>query len=114
MAAQKRNRRFMGVAAIGGPLLLAGVFWAGPAQADATSYLNDLHNVGIGDDQGGDAALLQMGQKVCVQVGYGATTEQLVGLALQRSDADQGTRGLNPQQANDLINYAIADLCPTI
>jgi hypothetical protein len=28
---------------------------------DAASYLNDLHNVGIGDDQGGDAALLQMG-----------------------------------------------------
>jgi hypothetical protein len=96
MAAQRRDGRLMGVAVIAGPLLLAGVAWAGPAQADTTPYLNDLHNVGIGDDRGGDAALLQMGQKVCVEAGYGASTGQLVALALQRSDTDQGARGLNP------------------
>ena len=62
MAAQGRNGRLMGVAVIAGPLLLTGVVRADPTQADTTSYLNDLHNVGIGDDQGGDAALLQMGQ----------------------------------------------------
>jgi hypothetical protein len=63
VAAQGRNGRLMGVAVIAGPLLLTGVVRADPTQADTTSYLNDLHNVGIGDDQGGDAALVQMGQK---------------------------------------------------
>jgi Protein of unknown function (DUF732) len=111
MAVQRRYGRFMGLAVIGGPLLLSGIAWAGPARADTTSYLQDLHNAGI-QEVNGDAALLQTGQRLCVQVGYGATSEQLKALALQRSDARQGARGLTPQQANELVNYAIADLCP--
>src|ERR1700745_1481298 len=101
----------MCLAVIGGPLLLSGIACAGPARADTTSYLQDLHNAGI-QEVNGDAALLQTGQRLCVQVGYGATSEQLKALALQRSDARQGARGLTLQQANELVNYAIADLCP--
>ncbi len=112
MATQGRYRRFTGLAVITGPILVAGVALAGPAQADATSYLTNLHNAGIHDVEGGDAALLQVGQKLCDQVSYGATPEQLKSLALQRSDARQGPGGLTPGQANQLINYAVADLCP--
>ena len=54
MAAPRRCRRFMGLALTSGPLLVAGVVWASPAQADAASYLNDMHNVGIQDFDGGD------------------------------------------------------------
>jgi hypothetical protein len=112
MAATTRCRQFMGLTAISGPLLIAGAVWASPAQADAASYLNDLHNAGIKDFAGGDAALLQTGQRLCLQVSYGAPPEQLAALALQRSDTDLGPNGLTPQQANALVNYAIADLCP--
>jgi hypothetical protein len=31
---------------------------------------------------------------------------------VQRSDAREGAHGLTPLQASELINYAIADLCP--
>lgn len=104
--------RFTGLAAIIGPLLIAGIAWAAPAQADATSYLNHLHNVGIHDVEGGDAALLQVGQKLCNQITYGASPTELVGIALQRSDAALGANGLTPDQANELVGYAIVDLCP--
>ena len=112
MATQiRRYCRFMGLAVMGSPLVVAGTVWAGPAQADSNTYLSDLHNAGI-QAVGGDAALLQTGQKLCVQLGYGASSQQLVSLALQRSDARQGARGLTPEKANALVDYAIADLCP--
>ena len=66
-----------------------------------------MHDVG-----GGDSALLVTGWKVCSQLSAGATPQQLADLALQRSDSDLGAKGLSPQQAAALINYAQADLCP--
>ncbi len=108
----RRYGRFMGLGLVSGPLLVAEVVWASPAQADDASYLNDLHNAGISDVDGGDAALLQVGRKLCVQVSYGVSPAELKSMALQRSNARQGDRGLSPQQANELVNYAIADLCP--
>ena len=112
MATQKRYGQFIGAALIGGPLLVAGLISAGPALADDASYLNDLHNVGIHDVGGGDSALLVTGWKLCTQLSGGATPGQLTQLALQTSDSDLGAKGLNPQQANDLIGYAQQDLCP--
>ncbi|MGZ4513216.1 MAG: DUF732 domain-containing protein [Mycobacterium sp.] len=111
MAARKRYGRLMGSALAGSAFLTAGVL-AGPAQADDTSYLNDLHNAGIHDVGGGDAALLVTGWKLCTQLSYGATPVQLADLALQRSDSDLGAKGLSPEQAGALINYAQVDLCP--
>jgi Protein of unknown function (DUF732) len=111
MAGQRRYRRFMGLALTSGPLLVAGVVWASPAQADAGSYLNDLHGVGIHDFDG-DAALLQVGRKLCDETWYGYGPDELADMALQRSDAIRGAHGLTPQQANELVYYAKADLCP--
>jgi hypothetical protein len=91
--------------------VVTGIVGAGPARADATTYLSDLHNAGI-RDIGGDPALLQTGQKLCVQISYGATSDQLTALAVQRSDAREGAHALSPLQASELVNYAIADLCP--
>jgi Protein of unknown function (DUF732) len=101
-----------GTALVGGPLLLAGLVWASPARADANSFINDLHRDGIHAINGGDPALLQMGAEVCQQLSWGAPPSQLEGLALQRSDANQGAGGLNPQQAVDVVNIALTDLCP--
>jgi Protein of unknown function (DUF732) len=112
MAAQRRCRRFMGLALTSGPLLVAGVVWASPAQADAASYLNDTHNVGIQDFDGGDAALLQVGQKLCNEIWDGDPPAELAEMALQRSDTVRGADGLTPQQANELVYYVKADLCP--
>ncbi len=111
MAARRRYRRFMGLTLTSGPLLVAGVVWASPAQADAASYLNDMHNVGI-HDAGGDAALLQVGRELCHQTWYGHPPDELANMALQRSDTIRGAHGLTPQQANQLVYYAKADLCP--
>ena len=46
MAAPKRYGRLTGTALLGGSLLVAAVVVAGPAQADDTSFLNDVHNAG--------------------------------------------------------------------
>ena len=102
----------MGLALTSGPLLVAGVVWASPAQADAASYLRDTHHVQIVDFNGGDAALLQVGHKLCVDTWYGYPPDELGAMALQRSDTIRGAHGLTPQQANELVYYAKADLCP--
>ncbi|MGO8940917.1 MAG: DUF732 domain-containing protein [Mycobacterium sp.] len=112
MALQRRCRRFMGLALTSGPLLVAGVVWASPAQADATSYLNDMHHLGIHDFDGGDAALLQVGQELCAEIWDGAPLGELAAGALQRSDTVRGADGLTPPQADSLVYYVKADLCP--
>ncbi len=116
MTAQTRSGRFLGrftrLAVAAGPLLVAGLAWACPAQADAASYLKDLHNAGIHDVDGGDPALLEVGRKLCTQVSYGVSPATLKTMALQSSDAQLGANGLTPAQANELVNYAVADLCP--
>jgi hypothetical protein len=101
----------MGLVLTSGPLLVAGVVWASPAQADAGSYINDTHNVGIHDFDG-DAALLQVGQKLCDETWDGYSPDELAAMALQRSDTIRGAHGLTPSQANELVYYAKADLCP--
>jgi Protein of unknown function (DUF732) len=113
MAAQRRSGRFLGLAAITGPLVAAGVVWAGPAQADPISYLNDLHNAGIQDFAGGDPALLVTGQRLCQQLSYGVPPGQLQAMALQKSDTDLGPNGLSPAQADLLVYWAQRDLCPS-
>ena len=112
MAAKRPYGRFMAALAVG-PLLLAGVVWASPAQADQASYVNDLHNEGIHPINGGDESLLPMGQRLCQQLFWGASPQQLEGLALQESDADQGTGGINGRQAADVVIYTLRDLCPS-
>ena len=112
MAAQRLSGRLIPAAFLAGPLLIAGVVCAGPAHADEASYLNHLHAVGIGDNEGGDAALVQTGWKICQQISWGAPASELQSLALQKSAQDNGPRALTPRQADALINYAIVDLCP--
>jgi hypothetical protein len=114
MTAQRRCRRFMGLALTSGPLLVAGVVWASPAQADAASYLNDMHNVGIQDFDGGDAAMLHAGQVFCGEIWDGDPPAELAAMALQSSDTVRGADGLTPQQADLFVYYAKADLCPNV
>ncbi|OBJ10113.1 hypothetical protein A5646_11030 [Mycobacterium sp. 1245499.0] len=112
MSPRRLATGFIGSALFGGPLL-AGLVWAGPAQADAAGFLNDMHRDGVHAVTGGDAALLQAGLNVCQQISWGAPPAQLEGLALQRSDDQQGSGGLSAQQANDVVVYAMRDLCPS-
>jgi hypothetical protein len=111
MAAQRHYLRIVGLALTSGPLLVAGIVWASPAQADTASYLTDTHNVGI-HDFNGDAALLQVGKEMCDDAWNGYPPDELANMALQRSDTIRGADGLTPQQANQLVYYAKADLCP--
>ena len=112
MSAHTRYRLLMGSAFSSGLILVAGVAWAAAVRADDASYLNDLHNAGIRDLDGGDPALLQTGHKLCNEIWFGESPNALDAMALQSSDASQGKRGLSPQQATDVVNFAISDLCP--
>lgn len=102
----------LGLVLLSAPLL-AGVIWASPAAADANSFIRDMHRDGIHAVSGGDASLLQAGLNLCQQLSWGAPPSQLEGLALQRSDDRQGAGGLTPQQAEDVVDLAWRDLCPT-
>ncbi|BBZ73143.1 hypothetical protein MPRS_42360 [Mycobacterium paraseoulense] len=102
----------MSTALAGGPLLAAGVMWADPVRADAATFVSDLHKDGVRAVSGGDAALVQMGLSVCQQLAWGAPPSQLEGLAVQRSDSRQGTGGITPRQADDVVIDAVRDLCP--
>jgi hypothetical protein len=111
MAAQRRCRRLMGLALTSGPLLVAAVVWASPAQADAASYLNDMHNVGIQDFDGGDAALLQVGHKLCNEIWDGDPPAELAAMALQRSDTVRGAMP-EPHRGKDRIRRSPGRLGP--
>ena len=95
-----------------GDRLFAQLIHRGPAQADATTFVNDLRKNGIHAVSGGDAALVQMGVNVCQQPSWGAPPSQLEGLALQRSDSRQGAGGITSQQADDVLIDAVRDLRP--
>jgi hypothetical protein len=112
MSARTQFGRFLGAALATGPLVLAGVLCATPAHADQATFINDLHSAGIHAVNGGDPELLQMGADLCQQLSWGASPQQLEALALQRSDADQGTGGINGRQAADVVIFALRDLCP--
>lgn len=112
MTQRRPYGRFIKTALVSVPMLVAGVALAGPAQADATTFVNDLHKDGIHAVSGGDEALVQMGLNVCQQLSWGAPPTQIEGLALQRSDSRQGAGGITPQQADDVVIDAVRDLCP--
>lgn len=112
MTQRRLYGRFIKTALVSVPMLAAGVALAGPAQADATTFVNDLHRNGIHAVTGGDEALVQMGLNVCQQLSWGAPPTQIEGLALQRSDSRQGAGGITPQQADDVVIDAVRDLCP--
>ncbi|WP_040623880.1 DUF732 domain-containing protein [Mycobacterium parascrofulaceum] len=112
MAGHKRCDRLASLALTSGPLLIAGCLLASPARADANSFLNHAHNLGIHDARGGDAGLLAAGQRLCQELWAGANAAQLKARALARSDTNQGSEGLSPQQASNLVDVAYADLCP--
>jgi len=111
MAAPTRYGRIMRIALLGGSIIATEVVAAGTAQADETSFLMDLHNIGISDVEG-DAALLNTGWKICTELSYGASPQELADLALQRSETTLGGKALSPDQAADLVAYAEEDLCP--
>ena len=102
MTAQRRCRRFMGLALTSGPLLVAGVVWASPAQADAASYLNDMHNVGIQDFDGGDAAMLHAGQVFCGEIWDGYPPAELAAMALQTLRHRPGRSWAHPQTGRSI------------
>jgi hypothetical protein len=91
--------------------MVAGTGFAAPAYADENAYLTHLHDAGI-TDASGDSALLQVGWDLCRQFSNGASLEQLRAQVLYNSDTGEGSQGVGPAQANDVVNYAIADLCP--
>jgi len=111
MAARRLAVHCVGTAAVGVPLLVAGLVLASPVHADAQSYVNDMHNAGI-TSAGGDSDLLQTGRTVCDLIASGVTPTDVAAQILNNSDSHEGSGGINPEQANDIVNFAMSDLCP--
>jgi len=112
MAARRLSGQCTGAVVLGVPLLVAGLVWASPVHADATSYVNDMHNAGI-TSAGGDSDLLQTGRTVCDLIASGVTPTDVAAQILNNSDSHEGSGGISPEQANDIVNFAMSDLCPT-
>ncbi len=112
MAARTRRGKSVSAVFVGGPLVALGVGWASPAWADEAAYLNDLRNDGIRAQPGGDQVLLQLGRNMCDELSRGTPADQLEDVVLQQSDTEQGSHGLSRKQANDIVSYAMVDLCP--
>ncbi|MEB4211219.1 DUF732 domain-containing protein [Mycobacterium sp. 94-17] len=110
MESKRRCSKFLGVALAGG-LLIFGIVCSGPALADENAYLNDLHNDGVHAMSGGDPTLVQLGWNMCGELSNGVAPEQLKSEILQQSDTEQGARGISDKQANDIVKYAMTDLC---
>lgn len=112
MAAKRLYGGFMGTALVGGPLLVAGVIWAIPAMAEPSDYINDMHNAGITSDAG-DSGLLQTGWQVCDMIASGVSPSDVKAHIVYNSDTNEGINGVEPAQANEMVNYAMVDLCPS-
>ena len=91
---------------------IASLAFAAPANADSTAYLNDIHNAGIADSSG-DSDILATGRQVCDWISSGSSPSEVKARILYNSDNDQGSSGINATQANDIVNYAMVDLCPS-
>ncbi|WP_197512651.1 DUF732 domain-containing protein [Mycobacterium sp. 852002-10029_SCH5224772] len=91
---------------------VAGIAFAAPAQADETAYITDMHNAGIANDYG-DSGLLKTGWQACESISSGLSPGDVKARILYNSDSNEGASGITPDQANDIVNYAMVDLCPS-
>jgi hypothetical protein len=90
---------------------IASLAFAAPAHADETSFINDLHNIGLVYD-GGEPAMLNMGHKICDALRDGLSPSELASRILYNSDENQGDDAIGSEEADQVVTYAVADLCP--
>lgn len=112
MALRIRGICVTGMTPIFGTLLAAGVVAAIPAKADTTRYLNDVENAGISSETG-DSGILRTGYQICDLISSGLSPKEVEAQIVYNSDSNEGSNGVDPQEANQLVNFAVADLCPS-
>jgi hypothetical protein len=91
-------------------VVVASLAFTAPAHADETSFINNLHNIGLVDD-GGESAMLNMGYKICDMLRDGVPPQELASRILYNSDKSQGDDAIGSTEADEVVAYAKADLC---
>jgi hypothetical protein len=92
-------------------VVVASLAFAAPAHADETTFLKDLHNIGLVND-GGEPAMLSMGHKICEALREGLSPPELDSRILYNSDENQCDDAIGSENADQVVTYAVADLCP--
>lgn len=90
---------------------VAAVAFATTANADETTYLDHLHKSGIMSSEG-DASLTRAGWDICDMVSRGASPESVAAGIVYYTGKTAGDYGLEPQDADVAVGYALTDLCP--
>jgi hypothetical protein len=94
-------------------LMCAHIVAAGPARAQgADDFLRDINSIGIGNPSDGkNFDLVGFGNALCWRLYSGEAPSRVVDSVISDSRSS-GTAGLTPQQAQDAVGFARADLCP--
>jgi hypothetical protein len=99
----------LGLAAGLGLSVLGGTAGIATAGADANAYTRKLHDAGI-DSPRGDYELKEWGYEVCYLRERGKPPRQWVEQTVY-SDSLKPQYGLTEQQANMIVDIAVAELC---
>lgn len=97
-------------------LVLSGLLFGTPAEANASptnpdpreqQYANHLHAIGL-TDSNGDADIIRTGWGLCNEmVNQGRTPAATINQIFSEHHMDY-------DHANQVVSYAIADLCPSV
>lgn len=90
-------------------LLVAGVVAAGPVRASAQEYVDNIHRLGI-NVPGGDVELLEWGYEACKLLDLGKDYQAAKVQAIYNSQRSP-RYGMTVEQADEIMHYAIANLC---
>lgn len=93
---------------IGGGLaaLAIGLAVAAPANADTTTFLSAMHDVGFYSDVNGDASLVHNGLMICVYLNDDHSQDYIINQTYQAAQGDATWT-----QAQQFVNIAEANLC---
>jgi hypothetical protein len=109
MATRRWDARVLGTVLSVGTFALCGVVTAGAARADTVSYLNKLHDAGI-NTPGGDGEMKEWGWEVCQLFLMGVPADKVRDQAVYNS-GNTPQYGMSIEQADDIVNFAVSDLC---
>jgi Protein of unknown function (DUF732) len=109
MSLNRSRASLINIASGVGLSVLAGTVGIAAAGADANSYTRRLHDAGINSPRG-DFELKEWGYEVCSLRARGKPPRQWVEQTVY-NDSLKPQYGLTEQQANMIVDIAVAELC---
>jgi hypothetical protein len=96
-------------------MAVSALTWPSIAHADADQYLRDLAGSGVTSTIS-PQSIVNGGYSVCNEISNGSSRihqiQRLIALSAVGAQRGRETPVLTPDQASDIVYYAIQDLCP--